>query len=184
MYWIPINLGWLIFQCHIFLPFHIVHGTLKPRILEWFPVPFSSGLHLTSKYLGIFKTYVSHWFFWQRIYLIWFQFFKMFKAYLRTWDVVCIFLVNQLPYHYVTPCLWEFSLPSGSVVKNPPAMQEPRFDPWVGRILWKRKWQPTPVFLFGKTHGQRSLAGYSPRGHKRIGHDLLTKQNIVFFIWI
>ena len=42
-----------------------------------------------------------------------------------------------------------------------PAMQRPRFDPWVGKILWKRKWQPTPVFLPGESHGQRSLAGYS-----------------------
>ena len=37
----------------------------------------------------------------------------------------------------------------------------PRFDPWVGKILWRRKWQPTPVFLPGKSHGRRSLAGYS-----------------------
>ena len=36
------------------------------------------------------------------------------------------------------------------------------FDPWVGKILWRRKWQPTPVFLPGKYPGQRSLAGYSP----------------------
>ena len=36
------------------------------------------------------------------------------------------------------------------------------FDPWVEMILWKRKWQPTPVFLPEKSHGQRSLAGYSP----------------------
>ena len=36
------------------------------------------------------------------------------------------------------------------------------FDPWVGKILWKRKWQCTPVFLPGQYHGQRSLAGYSP----------------------
>ena len=36
------------------------------------------------------------------------------------------------------------------------------FDPWVGRIPWRRKWQPTPVFLPGKSHGQRSLEGYSP----------------------
>ena len=36
-----------------------------------------------------------------------------------------------------------------------------RFDPWVGKILWSRKWQTTPVFLPGKFHGQRSLAGYS-----------------------
>ena len=37
---------------------------------------------------------------------------------------------------------------------------------WVGKISWRRKWQPTPVFLHGKVHGQRSLGGYSPWGHK------------------
>ena len=41
-----------------------------------------------------------------------------------------------------------------------------RFDPWVGKIPWRREWQPTPVFLPGKFHGQRSLAGYCPYGHK------------------
>ena len=41
-----------------------------------------------------------------------------------------------------------------------------KFDPWVGKILWRRKWQPTPVFLLGESHGQRSLAGYSPWSHK------------------
>ena len=35
-----------------------------------------------------------------------------------------------------------------------------QFDPWVGKIPWRRKWQPTPVFLPGKSHGQRSLAVY------------------------
>ena len=42
--------------------------------------------------------------------------------------------------------------------------------------MWRRKWQPTPVFLPGKSHGQRSLVGYSPWGHKRVRHDLATKQ--------
>ena len=41
-----------------------------------------------------------------------------------------------------------------------------RFDPWVGKISWRRKWQPTPVFLPGKSHGQRSLASYTPWGSK------------------
>ena len=41
-----------------------------------------------------------------------------------------------------------------------------RFFPWDRKILWKKKWQPTPVFLPGKPHGQRSLVGYSPCGHK------------------
>ena len=47
-----------------------------------------------------------------------------------------------------------------------------KFDPWVGKIPWKRKWQPTPVFLPGKSYGHRGLMGYSPWGHKRIGHNL------------
>ena len=38
----------------------------------------------------------------------------------------------------------------------------PRFDPWMGKIPWRRKWHPTPVFLPWKFHGQRSLVGYSP----------------------
>ena len=40
------------------------------------------------------------------------------------------------------------------------------FNPWVRKILWRRKWQPTPVFLTGKFHGQRSPAGCSPWGCK------------------
>ena len=44
--------------------------------------------------------------------------------------------------------------------------RRPRFCPWVGKISWKRKWQPTPVLLPGEVHEQRSLAGYSPWGHK------------------
>ena len=40
------------------------------------------------------------------------------------------------------------------------------FDLWVGKILWRREWQPTPVFLPGESHGQRNLAGYTPWGHK------------------
>ena len=60
----------------------------------------------------------------------------------------------------------------GSLVKNLTAMQKKRemwvFVPWVGKIPWKRKWQPTPLFLLGKSHGQRSLAGYSPWGCKEL----------------
>ena len=49
------------------------------------------------------------------------------------------------------------------------------FDPWVRKIPWRRKWQPTPVFLPEKSHGQRSLEGYSPRC-RRVRHDLVSKQ--------
>ena len=49
-----------------------------------------------------------------------------------------------------------------------------KFDPCVRKIPWRRDWQPTPVFLLGKFHGQKSLAGYSPWGC-RVRHDLATK---------
>ena len=42
------------------------------------------------------------------------------------------------------------------------------FDPQVGKIPWRRKWQPTPVFFPGKSHGQRSLTGYSPWGRREL----------------
>ena len=50
------------------------------------------------------------------------------------------------------------------------------FNPWVRKTSWRRKWPPTLVFLAGKSYGQRSLAGYSSWGHRRIRHDLVTKQ--------
>ena len=59
------------------------------------------------------------------------------------------------------------AFPVAQWVKNPLAMQETeetshRFHPWLRKIPWRRKWQPTPVFLPGKSHGHRSLVGYSP----------------------
>ena len=52
------------------------------------------------------------------------------------------------------------------MVKSLPAMLETGFDSWVGKIPWRRRWQPTPALLLGKFHGWRSLVGYSPWGHK------------------
>ena len=51
--------------------------------------------------------------------------------------------------------------------------RRPRFDSWVRKIPWRRKWQPTPVLLPGESHGQRSLAGYSP-WVTRVGQDCPT----------
>jgi len=61
------------------------------------------------------------------------------------------------------------------VVKNPPASagdERLGFDSWVWKIPWGRKWQLTPVFLLGKSYGQRSLAGYSQFMRlQRVRHD-------------
>ena len=58
------------------------------------------------------------------------------------------------------------------MVKNPSAnagnKKRCRLDPWVRKIPWSRKWQPTPIFLPGESHGQRSLVGYIPWGHKEL----------------
>ena len=55
------------------------------------------------------------------------------------------------------------------------------FSPWVGKIPWRRKWQPTPVILPGKFHGQRTLVGYSPWGRKE-PDTTGTKHNYIFII--
>ena len=52
------------------------------------------------------------------------------------------------------------------MVKHLPATGRPWFDPWVEKIPWRREWQPTLVFLLGEFHGQKSLAGCSPWGHR------------------
>ena len=52
--------------------------------------------------------------------------------------------------------------------------RRPGFNPWVRKIPWGREWLPAPVFLPGDFHGQRSLEGYSPCGHKRVGQDWAT----------
>ena len=57
--------------------------------------------------------------------------------------------------------------PGGSDGKACLQCGRPGFGPWVGKIRWRRKWQSTPVLLPGKCHGQRSLVGYSPWGHKQ-----------------
>ena len=59
------------------------------------------------------------------------------------------------------------------MVKSLPAMQETQVQLWVEKITSRRKWLPTPVFLPGEFHGQRSLAGYSTCAH-RVRQDRVT----------
>ena len=72
------------------------------------------------------------------------------------------FLGQEVPWRkdrLPTPIFLGF--PGGSVSK-----ESFWFNPWVGKIAWRKVWQTTPVFLPGEFHGQRSLAGYSPQGRK------------------
>ena len=62
--------------------------------------------------------------------------------------------------------LYKLGFPGGASGKEPVCqcwrLKRLGFDPWVRKILWRREWQPTPVFLLGEFHGYRSLVGYSP----------------------
>ena len=73
--------------------------------------------------------------------------------------------------------------PGGAVVKKSSCQcrrsKRRRFDPWVRKIPWRRKWQPTPVFLPRKFHGQRSLVGYSPWSCKESDTIEVTKHKIL-----
>ena len=73
---------------------------------------------------------------------------------------------------YRMPVYWilDTGFPGGSRYKESACQYRKHkrrgFDPWLGRIPWRRKWLSAPVFLPEKFHGQRSLAGYSPWGRK------------------
>ena len=70
---------------------------------------------------------------------------------------------------YNIQCRWAFQV--ALVVKNPPANARDmryRFDPWVRKIPWRNAKQPTPAFLPGESHGQRTLESYSPWDRKEL----------------
>ena len=67
---------------------------------------------------------------------------------------------------YYLPVMCYKDFPSGSDGSVCLQCGRPGFEPWVGKIPWRRKWQSTPVLLPGKSHGQKSLVGYSLWGCK------------------
>ena len=74
-------------------------------------------------------------------------------------------IFKKSPEEIISPSVLKPSL-IAQLVKNLSAVQRPWFNPWVRKIPWRRKWQPTPVSLPGESQGQGSLAGYSPWGPK------------------
>ena len=102
----------------------------------------------------------------------WHHIFKVPLCCSTDWYFI-LFLWSDIP-------LWDF--PGGLVVENPLACRSHGFNPWVGKIPCRRKQLPTPVPLPGNSHGQGSLLGYSAWGLKRVGHDLVTKNNKYFTV--
>ena len=91
--------------------------------------------------------------------------FSFFNSYFFGKDLFC-FLNSKMDRYIYLMKWWAFQV--ALVVKNSPAnvgRKRHGFDPWVGKIPWRRVWQPPPVFLPGESHGQWILMGYSPWGH-------------------
>ena len=86
---------------------------------------------------------------------------------LITFTFVLLFVSQMLSFQIfktgekIKPIHFTEDFPGGSDSKES-AFDETCFDPWVKKIPWRRKWQPSPVLLPGKSHRQRSLVGYSP----------------------
>ena len=129
------------------LPGFSVHGILQARILEWVAIPFSRGSSPTRD--QILVPWIVRW------------------------------ILSPLDHQGSPHPLSLHCQPGGTSGKGPACQlrcKRPGFGAWVGKIPWKRAWQPTPVFftiqapreapmpifLLGESHGQRNLAGYTP----------------------
>ena len=91
-------------------------------------------------------------------------------------------IVPNFPGYFVI-YLYSKIFPGGSDGKSV-CLQHRRhgFSPWVGKIPWRRKWQPTPVLLPGKSHGWRSLVGYNPWGS--LGAQLVKTLPVMWETWV
>ena len=94
------------------------------------------------------------------------------RRFLGQWKLICIIILLSTSIAYT----WA-SLGAQTVTNNPPAMWETWIDPWFGKIFWRRERLPTPVFLPGEFHGQRSQVGYSPWSC-RVRHDWATSTSL------
>ena len=100
---------------------------------------------------------------------------EIFQARILEWVAICFSRESSNPgIEPGSPSLQADSLPTElqgkpMVVKRLPAIRRPGFDLWVEKIPWRSKWQPTPVSLPGKSHGQRRLVSCSPWGRKELG---------------
>ena len=75
-------------------------------------------------------------------------------------------MVKKVTWSNFCPLKFFEDFPCGSVVRNTCWCRKPMFSPWAGKIPWRRKWQPTPIFFPGRWYGQSKLVGYIPWGCK------------------
>ena len=133
-----------------------VHGIFQARILEWVAISFSRGSSQAKDRSRVSRIE-------GRCFTVWAT---------RLIPNLCICGIYKYTSRYI------LGFPGGS---DGVCLQcwRPRFNPWVKKIPWRRRWQPTPVFLPGKFHGWRSLEGYSPWDCK----ELDTTEQLTYYVW-
>ena len=169
---------------------YTVHGILQARILEWVPYPFSREIFLTQESnRGLLH---CRWILYQLSYhgvgtntflLNAFSLPEKLSSHKSLTALAANFVVlwpgqtNMFVQPTSPPRNFQLSVDNHLVNSGDfPSVSDgksvclqcgrPGFDPWVAKIPWRRKWQPTPVPLPGKPHGRSSLIGYSPWGRK------------------
>ena len=152
----------------------------SPRILEWVAYPFSQPRNQTRVF-SIAGGFFTSWAIKEALNrMAWYKFPLSSSPF--TWGLRYIFckkllfcgLKTVITYVIVNTVfqistVYRLGFPRGTSGKEPTTNSEVKrhgFESWVEKIPWRRKWEPTLVFLPGKSHGQRSLAGYCPWGRK------------------
>ena len=134
-------------------------NTARPRILRCLEMS-ESGIHEPESFILLLNLVSLQWAKWhfqsRNLDLI----FLLSTPQLFNTSHITAFVVNDIAFWQAIIVAW--------MVKNLPAMQEISVRSLGQEEPWRRKWQPTPVFLPRESHGQRSLAGYSPWGHKEL----------------
>ena len=136
-----------------------LHGILQARILEWVAIPFSRRSSWPRDWIQV--SHIAGRLFTTR---------EDSKTIILNQSFICTVCINKIVHllNHPYPCQ-ESSVCLGGSDGKESACNEGDLgwgDPSVGKIPWKREWQPTPVFLTGEFHAQGSLKGYSPRGNK------------------
>ena len=140
---------------------HLLHNAERVRMErrlreEWAsPTPATRGLLYLFSYCQVMK-YLE---------------FYLFQCISEVFDLLLpLFLSNIFSLFYLFYIHINMGFPGGASGKEPTCQcrrhKRHMFFLWVRKIPWRRSWQPTPVFLLGKSHGQRNLVGYSPWGWK------------------
>ena len=125
-----------------------VHGILQARILEWIAICFSRGSYWLRDWTQV--SCIAG-----KLFTVWAT-----RESLRSWTG------PENSWLYTNSQIYSTAIDGTSGKDAAYQCWRQGFRPWVGKIPWRRAWQPTPVFLPGESHGQRSLVGYSAQGHK------------------